>query len=183
MQIREATEADAAGLARVQVDSYRSAYAPYFPPSYLAQFSYEEQEGDWRELLLDGSDDLLYVAETETGEIAGYALVRPDGGDIPPYEAELVALHVRAADRRRGIGQALIAAVAGRLLAGGVRSMLLWTIDANPARTLYERLGGTFLGEKQSDVDGTPLTEVAYGWLDLTALSNIAGGESPAAVQ
>ena len=40
--IREATAADSPGLARVQVDSYRTAYAGLFPQAYLDRFSYEE---------------------------------------------------------------------------------------------------------------------------------------------
>ena len=37
------------GIARVQVDSYRAAYAGIIPQRYLDQFSYEEQEQDWRD--------------------------------------------------------------------------------------------------------------------------------------
>jgi hypothetical protein len=49
--VRQATIGDSCGLARVQVDSYRRAYAGIFPPSYLAHFTYEEQEQDWHDLL------------------------------------------------------------------------------------------------------------------------------------
>jgi hypothetical protein len=39
MQIRPATLSDAPSLARVQVDSYRTAYAGILPADCLAQFS------------------------------------------------------------------------------------------------------------------------------------------------
>jgi hypothetical protein len=51
LNIRKATIVDSAGLARVQVDSYRTAYAGIFPPAYLDHFTYEEQEQDYRNLL------------------------------------------------------------------------------------------------------------------------------------
>ncbi|MFU8773596.1 MAG: hypothetical protein ACNA8H_14410 [Anaerolineales bacterium] len=50
MNICKATIEDSAGLARVQVDSYRTAYAGIFPQAYLAHFTHEEQ--DWRNLLM-----------------------------------------------------------------------------------------------------------------------------------
>ena len=60
LNIRRATIEDSAGLARVQVDSYRAAYAGIFPPSYLAHFTYEEQEQDWHDLFAAEVDALLY---------------------------------------------------------------------------------------------------------------------------
>ena len=48
MQVREATIGDAAGLARVQVDSYRSAYTGIWPEAALDSLSFEEQEQDWQ---------------------------------------------------------------------------------------------------------------------------------------
>jgi hypothetical protein len=62
---------DADGLARVQVDSYRSAYAGIVSETYLAQFSYDEQARDWRDLLAAETGELLFVAADENGEIAG----------------------------------------------------------------------------------------------------------------
>jgi hypothetical protein len=39
LNIRQANIADSAALARVQVDSYRTAYAGIFPPDCLAHFA------------------------------------------------------------------------------------------------------------------------------------------------
>jgi hypothetical protein len=103
MQIRPATLDDCAELARVQVDSYRTAYAGIFPDDYLTQFSYEEQEGDWQELLKAGSDDVLLVAAGDTGDVLGYALGRArTDPDMRAYDSELVALHVRREQHRQG---------------------------------------------------------------------------------
>ncbi|MFN2283450.1 MAG: GNAT family N-acetyltransferase, partial [Anaerolineae bacterium] len=91
MNIRRAKFEDSAGIAHVQVDSYRTAYAGIFPQAYLEQFTYEEQTQDWRDLLSAESEDVLYVAETDAIAIVGYALGRPGLSDIPPYDSELVA--------------------------------------------------------------------------------------------
>ena len=48
IRVRQARPVDCPGIARVQVDSYRTAYAGLFPEDYLAQFSYEEQAQEWQ---------------------------------------------------------------------------------------------------------------------------------------
>ncbi len=167
MRIREATIGDSAGIARVQVDSYRTAYAGIFSQAYLDQFSYEEQEEDWRDWIATRPEDLLYVAELATGEIVGYALARPGPCGVPPYDSELVALHVRGTHQRQGLGRALVAAAAEELARQGSRSMMLWVMRASKSRGFYERLGGQLLNEKQMS-GGQP--EVAYGWLAIEDL-------------
>ncbi len=124
MNIRKAIIEDSPELARVQVDSYRTAYAGIFPPEYTRQFSHEEQEEDWRELLASETNDLVFVAESPAGEIVGYALGR-QGSDIAAYDGELVALHVRDSHQRKGIGRRLVCAVAAALQDQDCRSLML----------------------------------------------------------
>jgi ribosomal protein S18 acetylase RimI-like enzyme len=125
MQIRKVRMQDCASIARVQVDSYRTAYAGILPQEYLAHFSYTEQEQDWRDLLSSEQRDILSVAETGAGEIVGYALGRPGQSDIVPYDGELAALHVRRPYQRQGIGRRLVAAIAKQLGRRGCSSLML----------------------------------------------------------
>jgi GNAT superfamily N-acetyltransferase len=155
------------------VDSYRTAYAGIFPQAYLDHFTYQEQTQDWRDLFSAGLEDVLYVVETDAGEIVGYALGRPGLCDIPPYDSELVALHVRPVYQGKGIGRCLIAAVARQLQGRGCTSLMLWVLEKNPARALYERLGGQRVGEKDWDGNaefGMDVKEVAYGWPNIERL-------------
>ena len=115
VKIRQARIEDNGAIARVQVDSYQTAYAGILPVPYLAHFTYQEEEQDWRDLLTSNRSDILYVAETDEGEIVGYALARAEGDKEAKYESELVAMHVRSSYQRQGLGRRLIAAVAGRL--------------------------------------------------------------------
>ena len=180
MNLRQAKFEDSAGLAQVQVDSYRIAYASIFPPAYLEQFTYEEQTQDWHNLLSAESEDVLYVAETDGGEIVGYALGRPDPNEFPPYESEFAALHVRRAYQRQGIGRRLIAVVAAHLKREGCTSLMLWTLAQNPSRGLYEWLGGQLLGEKDwggNEEYGVAVQEVAYGWTSIEPLAMLEATE------
>ena len=171
LSIRKAQIDDSAHIARVQVDSYRVAYADFFPPEYLAHFTYEEQTQDWRDLLSSNSDDALYIAEDADGEIVGYALGQPGASAIPPYDSELVALHVCRAYQEQGIGRQLVQAIARQLQQQGCTALMLWVLKPNPARAFYERLGGQWLGEQTIELGETiTAVEVAYGWPDIGSL-------------
>jgi ribosomal protein S18 acetylase RimI-like enzyme len=173
MQIRTARIEDSASLAKAQVDSYRTAYAGILSPAYLAHFTYEEQEQDWRDLLSCEQHDILYVAETDAGEIVGYALGRPGQTQDVPYDGELLALHVRRPHQGQGIGRRLITAMAGRLRQAGSSSLMLWVLAGNPSRLFYERLGGQLIGKRDICLgEGeAAVAEVAYGWPDIEGLS------------
>ena len=169
-QIRRATVGDSAGLARVQVDSYRMGYAGLLPEEYLEGFSYEEQELDWRAWLPAHPEDLLYVA-VKDDEVVGYALGRPSQRGFGLYDGELVALHVRQLHWRQGIGRQLVVAVAGELKQLGCSSLMLWVLEGNPSRAFYERLGGRAEGKQPVILgEGVAAVEVAYGWPDIEML-------------
>jgi ribosomal protein S18 acetylase RimI-like enzyme len=162
--IRPATPADCAGIAKVQVDSYCTAYAGFFPESYFQNFSYAEQEQDWLNWFASGTDEILLVAVSPENEVIGYALTRAKAEIYPGYDSELAALHVRKALQGQGIGKALILNTAERLAARGCQTVMLWTLQGNPVRRWYESLHGKLLGETNYDVDGWNIVEVAYGW-------------------
>lgn len=174
IQVRDATPDDSAGIAQVQVDSYRTAYVGLLPEDYLAQFSYEEQTQDWCDLMASGSSDILLVAESDGGQIAGYALGRAlDNKEPAGHTGELVALHVRKPYQRRGVGHGLVAAMAERLSSSGSSSLMLWVLEGNSARQFYEKLGGVPAG-KQTVQLGEDIfaSEVGYNWPDIRALCN-----------
>ncbi len=169
-QIRPAAAADCAGLAAVQIASYRTAYADFFPPAYFAHMTAAEQTQEWRDWLIDRPEDVLLTAVSPNQTVLGYVLARAQADIHPGYDAEIMALHVRQADQRQGLGRALLRAAAQALHARGCRSAMLWTLRDNPVRAWYERLGGQLVGEKVYEVDGRLITEVAYGWPDIHPL-------------
>jgi len=170
MRVRSATTQDAPGLAHVQVTSYRTAYAPILPASWLAQFSLEEQTQDWRDLVEADNDEMLYVAEADAGAIVGYALGRPRASGGVQFASELVAMHVLPAYQRQGVGRQLFAATAAHLQQCGCRSLVVWVLALNPARTFYEQVGGGLVGSQRLDIDGAEIEEVAYAWPEIEQL-------------
>ena len=167
MKIRKSTLNDCAGIAVVQVNSYRAAYVGIYPADDLQAFTVEEQTKDWQTWMTEHPNDILYVGE-EDGVVAGYVLARSGTTKVSGYDSELIGLHVRPHAHRMGIGRHLVSAVARELRAAGCRSMMLWTPEVNPSRGFYERLGATLLSERRESAGRPP--EVAYGWPDLMHL-------------
>ena len=174
MLIREAHAVDAAAIARVHVDSWRTTYAGILPSDFLASLSYVKREQFWsRALSAPGRSSFICVAEDEEGRIVGFSSGGPERGGGLTYKGELYAIYVLAQCQRRGIGSRLTSAVVRRLVEQDIDSMLLWVLADNPSRGFYETLGARRIGEKAVDVGGIEVTEVAYGWSSLQHLLNL----------
>lgn len=177
MLIRLAEPSDAHGIARVQVDTWRTTYRGLMPDSVLDGLSYDQREQYWHSLLTSPTDTLqwMHVAEDGTGQGIGFACGGTERENDPDYKGELYAIYLLADYQKQGIGRALSSAVAQSLVDAGINSMLVWVLAGNPSRAFYESLGGQYTREKAFTIGGATLTEVAYGWRDLHSLLNLAG--------
>ncbi len=174
MYIRDVTPGDGEALARVHVDTWRSAYRHIFPASFLAGLSYETRAQRWRERLASSAPhQFTLAAEDETGALVGFAGGGPERDGTPGYDGEIYAVYVLPTHHHRGIGRQLMMAGAQRLAALGFRAVMLWVLEENQqARAFYEALGGQPVGRKSAVIGETPVVEVAYGWEDVTSLCN-----------
>ncbi len=176
MRIREATPADVSDLARVHVDSWRTTYRGIVPDEYLAQLSYESREGLWKRVLSRDNragGGFCFVAEDEeTARVVGFASGGPEwsGSADSPYKGEIYAIYILEPYQGQGLGRRLIAASIDRLAGAGIYSLLVWVAARNRACGFYEALGGRKVYEKQDEIDGITLDEVAYGWADTRLL-------------
>lgn len=171
MLIREATVADAAGIARVHVESWRTTYPGIVPDEILAQLSIPARTERWEKTLSNlAAPSFTFVAVDDGGEVIGFAGGGPAQDGDPDYPGELHAIYLLKPHQGQGIGRLLFQAVAARLAERGFGAMKLWALEANhPARRAYEALGGVLLeGSKPFAIGGASLTEVAYGWRNIT---------------
>lgn len=171
MNIRQAVVADAAAIARVHVESWRTTYHGIVPDDYLANLSYERRATYWAsELNKPDNPHVIFVAEDDQGEVVGFASGGPEREADPVYTGELYAIYLLADRQQAGVGRRLVQAVASHLVEAGFTTMLVWVLAANPSRGFYERLGGRYVRSKFVTMAGVELEEVAYGWTDLTPL-------------
>lgn len=168
MIIRKAHPNDAAGIAKVQVDSWRTTYKGIVPDDFLQQLSYEKREEVWREAT---KSTLVFVAEEENGQIVGFICGGKErSGKYEGYDGELYAIYILKEYQDRGIGTLLVKELSKAMSESGFRSMIVLVLDENPATYFYEALGGKLIGYDEIEIGGMPLKERVYGWRELRNL-------------
>ncbi len=179
--IRQARIADAAGVARTHVESWRATYRGIVSDETLDGLRIEERTAGWRNVLTGltrdtpPGQDACYVAVDAADEVVGFAcggLAHPlaSGATPEPYDGELYAIYLKPGWERQGIGARLTLAVATHLAAGGLRSLLVWALAENPSRRFYVALGGALVFEQEARIFDQTLPEVGYGWPDIQTL-------------
>lgn len=165
--VRTAQAVDAAGIARVYVDSWRSAYAGILPDDLLIRLNRKSQTQQWaRQLGCRRDRQIVLVAELD-GQIIGFGSCGPARKAALPHAGEVYTLYVAPGCHDLGIGRKLLHLMFMALRARGITSALVWVLAENPARFFYEAMGGCRVAERDEAAWNTVLHEVAYGWSDL----------------
>ena len=173
--IRRAVPGDARAIARVHVESWRSAYAGILPDRVMVEMSIDDKAAFWRRMVLRaGSRQAVLVASlTETGgsgsEIVGFASCAAASFAPPGFDGEVQTLYVLPDWQEQGLGRALLHGCFQALRGAGFRSAFVWVLAQNPSRFFYEAMGGRKVGERTEILWGVELPEIAYGWPDLEA--------------
>lgn len=165
MIIRKANPLDAAGIAKVAVDTWKTAYRGIISDEVLAGLSYEQKEKNWFNTLTSGID-IVFVAEDANGEIIGYSSGGKERRKHSIYQGELYTLYVLQSHQKLGIGKGLLVSVVRELAELQIRSLFVGVLEANPSRFFYEALGGKKVDKKSIVIGGTSLNEIGYGWED-----------------
>ncbi|HEX7161443.1 MAG TPA: GNAT family N-acetyltransferase [Trebonia sp.] len=150
--VRAARAADATGLARVQVASWRSAFAGLVPDAVIAELTSEEAVGQfaerWRESISapPTSKHRVHVAVEKPGEpeILGFAAAGPatDEDLWPGTDGELYELHVMPSAAAEGHDQRLLHAVADTFAEDGFSTGYTWALAGDEARVEFLEAAG-----------------------------------------
>jgi ribosomal protein S18 acetylase RimI-like enzyme len=109
-----------------------------------------------------------------SGRVVGFSSAGPERDRNPRFRGEIYTLYVDPAFQRHGLGTRLFVSAVSRLGCQGISSVLVRALAENPARRLYESLGGRWVAERTIEVGGAPFCEVSYGWDDTSALCALA---------
>jgi GNAT superfamily N-acetyltransferase len=149
--VRTAQPGDIAEIARIQVETWRAAYADLLPEEVLAALDTEEIANIWRQTITDG-DATVYVA-TEGKWIVGFCAAGPapaaevaDAEGNEPADAATTGLIgtllVEPRWGRRGHGGRLLAtAAAGLKDKGGTRGVVWIPENDDVSQAFYVRAG------------------------------------------
>jgi GNAT superfamily N-acetyltransferase len=160
--VRHATDADADAIGRVQVETWRIAYADLLPQETIDSFDVIARQAMWRDGLSrtprPGSATFVALLEDE---VVGFATVGASHSE--DGAGELYAIYVDPAHWGHGAGRALIEWSEASLRESGFPNALLWVIEGNDrAERFYRAAGWQRDGEKDDVFQGAAVTELRY---------------------
>ncbi len=174
ISFRRATANDAAAIAALRVDSWRTTYRGVMPDAYLDGMRAEESAAMWSQVLAANAATVVVFVAEAGAEIVGFAAGMMLSPGKLEMDAELTAIYLKPIAQRGGVGRRLLALVSAALQEQGATALLAWVISDNQAaRQFYAHLGAELLIEQPFTWDGLDLMEAGYGWRDLAALQQV----------
>lgn len=141
--VRPARAADAESLARVQVASWRRAFAGIVPDAMLAELTGDEATRAWRDRWREAITNpptsrhrvLAAVADVPAREVVGFVSAGPatDTDRWPGTDGELYELRVAPARTGHGHGGRLLHAAVDTLAQDGFHTLYTWALEADTA--------------------------------------------------
>lgn len=157
--VRLANIADAASIARIQVDGWRKAYADIVSREFLEAMDYKTRTKRWREIL-SASEAKTAVHETN-GCIGGWASYGPSR-DEDFDGSEIWGIYVAPSAWRRKVGRSLVEFVHADPDTGA--ESIVWVLKENLRAQSFYRAVGYFPDgkEKTVQIGGEDLPELRY---------------------
>lgn len=172
--LREATLRDVPGIASVHVASWLTTYRGLMPDSILDNINLERRTANMERFIASQPENAITYLVEKGGVIVGFAQCGPnrDPNTDPDYAGELYGIYLLQEWQQKGIGRQLVQAVTSFLLSNRLESMIVWALSSNwPARRFYEALGGSFIREREIEIQSHVMLEASYGWKNLRRLA------------
>ena len=136
VSVRAATARDVPEIARVQLDTWRTAYAQLVPPAVLAEATPERAAAAWLAAVsTPPSPRHRVLVALEQDWVVGFVAFAPGSPDEPG--AEIVTLLVEPRWGRRGHGSRLLAAAVDLLRSDGTDRVLAWLPEGDQASARF----------------------------------------------
>ena len=156
---------DASAIARVYVETWRSAYAGLLPDHVLAGMSEAKQRRHWRAQIASG--DTVMVVDHPANGVVGVGSCGVCRDWRFAGSGEIFTLYVAPDWQDQGHGRDLLAAMLRAMRSAGFDAAVLWVLARNPSRFFYEAVGGKRVATRDERLWGTVLPEYAYEWRPL----------------
>jgi ribosomal protein S18 acetylase RimI-like enzyme len=172
--IRPAVPTDIDAIARIDVETWRSAYAGLLPDQLLTGLSMQRRGLFWSRFVTRRPGDTMVACERD-GTVMGFGSCGPQRDSSFEFGGEVFSLYVAPEFQNQGLGRHILLSLFDRLNHSGHRSAMLWVLSDNPSRFFYERLGGRLVAHQTMEIGKARIASVAYGWADLTATIGSSG--------
>ncbi|OIB02851.1 GCN5 family acetyltransferase [Paenibacillus sp. LC231] len=175
MHIRHANEQDAAGIANVHVNSWKTTYKGIVEDRFLENLSAADRIEGWRRKLANmPEDEQLLVIADEDGKVYGFMSYGMEREQKISDEGELYAIYLLKEIQGMGWGRELFARLKEFLQKNGYRSLLVWVLEGNSAEHFYKHMGGQERRRKKIVIGGKTHTEVALLWSSIDRIGSFS---------
>ncbi|MGI8696202.1 MAG: GNAT family N-acetyltransferase [Mycobacteriales bacterium] len=161
--VRPARRADVADIARIQRDTWETAYGRWLPPAVLERATLDVIGSHWTAAVTSPSPDHHVLVATEGEWTVGFGALGPspddDGGDTT---GQILTLLVEPRWGRRGHGSRLLAACTDLLREAGARTATTWLYDRDrDSQKFYAEAGWAADGAARGlDAGGREIREL-----------------------
>jgi ribosomal protein S18 acetylase RimI-like enzyme len=162
IQIREAKPDDAAEIARVYEESWRSTYQGIIPHLHLERMIARRGPRWWQQSVRRGN---AVSVMTFNGQPQGYASYGQARHAPNRSTGEIYELYIAPCFQGLGIGKKLFIDARRKLERRGLRSLVIWALADNQAACdFYSRQGGKRVAVAPEHYGRVELQKVAFAW-------------------
>ena len=165
MQIRQAKAEDAAGIAKVHVDSWRSTYKGIMPADILNNLSYGKRTELWEKNLADETNYVV-VAENTVG-IIGFGTASKREMNTVDRSGDLTSIYLLEEYQEQGIGKLLLKELFLLFQQLNYQSIFVEVLEENKTRYFYEYYGAKLVKTAELKMGQKVLKELIYEWDDI----------------
>lgn len=169
MRIRRASIDEAASIAKVHVDSWRTTYRDIISSSHLNNLSYEQHTELWRDNI-GKEDNHVVVAEDENGQIVGFADSWKQESSSAESSGDLTSIYLFEEYQGQGIGKMLLKALFNHFKEMGYEKIFVEVLEDNKTRYFYEHYGAKLIDTAEIKIGGEILNELIYEWDDIDSV-------------
>jgi GNAT superfamily N-acetyltransferase len=159
--IRHARTQDAFSIAKVQVETWQSAYKWLIPQSHLDTLHVSQKAEKW-ERKIGLWVKPIFVAEHDWEVVWFIAWWR--SREKTSYDGEVMAFYVLESYQWSWIGSKLLENIKMEFKKLGFSSFYVWVLENGPARDFYEKKWGEYIDKKTEKLWNIEVVEVSYGW-------------------
>ncbi|WP_274310152.1 GNAT family N-acetyltransferase [Solibacillus daqui] len=162
MIIRIAQLEDAANIAKVHVDSWRTTYKNIIPQSFLDKLSYEQRTTLWQNNMAN-LDRNIFVAETND-EIIGFVVGEKRDTNTEPGATDLSAIYLFEQWQGKGVGKLLLKQIMHTFKEQGFHKVYVEVLADNKSREFYKYYGAEYVKTIPITIGGVTIDEEVYVW-------------------
>ena len=166
VEIRPASERDAAQIADVHAIAWRGAYAGLIPHKSLQTMIARRHAGWWKRAIGRGTSVMVVDFG---GAIAGYCTFGLNRARALPQDGEIYELYLRPEYQGLGFGRSLFESVRAELAARNLSGLAVQVLSDNgPACAFYKAMGGRLAAKSWYRSAGKRMGLSVYTWPELT---------------